>query len=89
MNQHENIQPYIGGGASLMSAELEIQTSSMTETQDDNVVGAWFGAGMYYKTSTKVVLGLDVRFSRGEVTLFNEERNAGGFNIAVMAAYGF
>jgi hypothetical protein len=89
INQHPNIQPYIGGGVSFMYAEQELETITTTTTKDDNGVGSWVGAGMYYEINPSFVLGMDVRYSYGEVTLFNKERDAGGIHIGVIGGYQF
>ena len=87
--ENRNIQPYIGGGVSVMYAELELEVNNVKMTQDDTDTGAWLGAGMYYEINPKFVLGLDLRYSHGKVTLFDIERNAGGIQTAVSAAYQF
>lgn len=90
MNHNPIIQPYIGGGISFMYAELEYETNSTTMTDDDRATGGWFGVGMYYQANPKlVVLGLDVRYSHAKVSLFNKERNAGGFHSGVTVGYQF
>lgn len=89
IKQDSKIQPYIGGGVSLMSAEQEYEVNSVTTTQDDSTVGAWLGAGMYYDIFPKFVLGLDVRYSYGEVTLFDQKLDAGGIFIGVTGGYQF
>ena len=89
MNQDPKIQPYIGAGVSFMYAELEYEVNNMTMTQDDSDVGSWFGAGMYYEYNPRFVLGLDVRYSHGEVILFDKERDAGGIYIGVTGGLQF
>ena len=89
INQDSKIQPYVGGGVSSMYAEQEIEVNNVTTKQDDSTVGFWLGAGMYYEMNPKFVLGLDVRYSDGEVTLFNEDLNAGGFYTGVTGGYQF
>jgi opacity protein-like surface antigen len=89
MNQHSKIQPYIGGGVSFMYAELEFEENNITTTQDDRDAGGWFGAGMYYEINPKFVLGLDVRYSHGEVILFDKERDAGGIHTGVTGGFQF
>jgi opacity protein-like surface antigen len=89
MNQHSKIQPYIGGGISFMYAELEFEENNITTTQDDRDAGGWFGAGMYYEINPKFVLGLDVRYSHGEVILFDKERDAGGIHTGVTGGFQF
>ena len=83
------IQPYIGGGVSFIYAELEYQTNSNTMTQDGRDVGVWLGTGMYYDINPEFLLGLDVRYSHGEVVLFNAERDVGGLSIGVTVGYQF
>ena len=89
INQDSKIQPYIGGGVSFMYAEQEYEVNNMTVTQDDRGVGSWFGAGMYYEINPRFVLGLDVRYSQGEVTLFNKERDAGGVYAGITGGLQF
>ena len=89
VNQHSKIQPYIGGGVSFMSAELEIENNNTTMKQDDRDVGGWIGAGMYYEINPGFVVGLDLRYSHGEVLLFNEERDAGGIYTGITGGYQF
>ena len=88
-NQNSKIQPYLGGGVTFMSAELEFQDSNTIMKQDDNGVGGWLGAGMYYGINPSFVLGLDVRYSYGKVTLFDKERNAGGLFTGLTAGCQF
>jgi opacity protein-like surface antigen len=89
MNRHDKIQPYIGGGISFLYAELEYELTSQTITEDDRGTGGWLGAGMYYEMNPKLVLGIDARYSQGQVSLFNKDRNAGGFHTGVTIGYQF
>jgi len=89
MEQNSKYQPYIGGGVSFISAELEYQDSNNIMTQDDRDVGVWLGAGMYYEINPSFVLGLDVRYSYGKLTLFDKERDAGGLYTGLTAGYQF
>jgi len=72
-----------------MYAEQEYEVNNITTTQDGRDVGSWLGGGMYYEIKPRFVLGLDVRYSNGEVTLFNKERDAGGINIGVTGGFQF
>ena len=89
MKQDSKIQPYVGGGVSFMYAEQEYEVNNITTTQDDRDVGGWLGAGMYYEITPKFVLGLDVRYSYGKVTLFDKELDAGGIFAGVTGGYQF
>jgi hypothetical protein len=57
--------------------------------QDDSAWGAWFGAGVYYAVRPRFVLGLDARYSRGELSLFNQDRDAGGIHVYITAGHQF
>lgn len=89
MNQYSKIQPYLGGGVSYMYAEQEYEINNEIMTQDDRGVGGWLGAGMYYDMNPRFVLGIDVRYSHGEVILFNKERDAGGIHAGVTGGFQF
>jgi hypothetical protein len=80
VNKSSKIQPYIGGGVAFISAEQEYEEDNNKIKQDDNGVGGWLGAGMYYTIHPRFVLGLDVRYSHAEVTLFDQDRAAGGLH---------
>lgn len=89
MKKDSNIQPYFGGGAAFMYAEQEYEVNNTITKQDDGDVGVWLGAGMYYEINPRFVLGLDVRYSYGEVTLFDKERKAGGIFTGITGGYQF
>lgn len=84
MYQNPKIQPYIGGGVSFMSAEQEYQVNGNKTKEDDHCMGGWLGAGIYFATNYGFTVGLDVRYSQGEVTLFDHDRAAGGFQTFVI-----
>ncbi len=89
MKKDSNIQPYFGGGAAFMYAEQEYEVNNTITKQDDRDVGVWLGAGMYYEINPGFVLGLDVRYSYGEVTLFDKERKAGGIFTGITGGFQF
>ncbi len=85
--QNSSFRPYVGGGVALVTAILENENAGVTVDDDDNTVGAWVGAGTYYAVTPSFNLGLDVRYSKAEVTLFDKEREAGGLNAGITAGY--
>lgn len=88
-NQHSKLHPYINGGIALMYAEQEYEVENMKTKDDDSAAGGWFGVGAYYAFHPRYVLGLDVRYSRGEVSLFEQDRDAGGFHAYITAGIQF
>jgi opacity protein-like surface antigen len=84
---NSSFRPYVGGGVALVGASLENENAGVTVDDDDRAVGAWVGAGTYYAVTPSFNLGLDVRYSKAEVTLFDKEREAGGLNAGITAGY--
>ena len=82
-----SFRPYVGGGIAIISASLENENAGVTIEDDDTVFGAWIGAGTYYAVTPSFNLGLDVRYSKAEVTLFDIDREAGGLYAGITAGY--
>jgi len=82
-----SFRPYVGGGIAIISASLENENAGVTIEDDDTVFGAWIGAGTYYAVTPNFNLGLDVRYSKAEVTLFDIDREAGGLYAGITAGY--
>ena len=85
--QNSSFRPYVGGGAALVSAMLENENAGVAVEEDDTAVGAWVGAGTYFAVTPSFNIGVDVRYSKAEVTLFDKEREAGGLNAGITAGY--
>ncbi len=84
---NSTIRPYIGGGITLVTAALEKKDGSVTTEQDDTATGLWLGGGVQLKVTPHFILGLDARYSEAEVTLFGEDREAGGLHTGITAGY--
>ena len=85
--ENSSFRPYVGGGVALVTAVLENENAGVKVDDDDSTVGAWVGAGTYYAVTPSFNIGLDVRYSKAEVTLFDKEREAGGLNAGITAGY--
>lgn len=85
--ENSSFRPYVGGGVALVNAILENENAGVTVDDDDRAFGAWVGAGTYYALTPSFNIGLDVRYSKAEVTLFDKEREAGGLNAGITAGY--
>lgn len=80
------IAPYISAGAAFVYVEEENSAAS-PQKQDDSSTGAWVGAGFYARLTDYVQMGVDVRYSEAEVTVFDDDRKAGGLHAGVTAGY--
>ena len=79
--------PYIGGGVAFVSANLEHENAGVSTEEDDQATGTWVGAGTYYAITPEFNIGLDVRYSKADVTIFNQEREAGGVSTGISLGY--
>ncbi len=84
-----SFKPYIGGGVALIAADVRNRKDGRSGSlqDDDTVVGTWVGGGLYYAATEQFNIGLDLRYSQGEVTLFDEDLEAGGFHTGISAGY--
>jgi opacity protein-like surface antigen len=85
---NSSFQPYIGGGVSLITTNIEHENNGNTISKsDDSAAGYWVGTGMYYSVNNHFNLGVDVRYSQADVSLFDVERKAGGVHTGITAGY--
>lgn len=76
-------KPYIGGGLAFISSELEINGTS----EDDSATGLWLNGGAYFTLSRHFNIGLDLRYSNAETTMFGNDYEAGGTHIGLLVGY--
>ncbi|MCP4632169.1 MAG: hypothetical protein GY855_04530, partial [candidate division Zixibacteria bacterium] len=75
-----SIRPFLGAGLAIISAEFELEWLD----DDDSAVGIWLGGGVYWTLNKECNLGLVVRYSDAEVTLFNVDGEAGGTHLGLI-----
>ena len=81
------MRPYVGGGVTLVSAEIRNKTGNTSVKDDDDGTGAWIGAGWYVGVTESFDVGFDVRYSEAEVTIFDQDLEAGGMHYAATFSY--
>jgi len=81
-----SVRPYIGGGLALISADLEASDFT-TVSDDDNSIGIWLNAGIYWTLGQSFNLGFDLRYSQAEVTVFDVDVEAGGTHAGLILGY--
>lgn len=81
-----SIRPYIGGGLALVHAEIHA-TDVISVVEDDNGTGFWLGGGVYWTLSQHFNLGLDARYTKAEVTLYDIDTEAGGVHLGLILGY--
>lgn len=84
---NSSFMPYIGGGVAIVNAGFENKAPSGTVKEDDSALGSWIGAGTYLQITQNFNLGLDIRYSKAEVTLNDIDLEAGGLHAGITAGY--
>lgn len=88
-----SLHPYVGGGLALINARYEENDYTFgTWSTSDSGSGVWLNGGIYYSFGEHFNLGLDVRFSRADVTLLDYFGNpvnvsAGGNHAGLVMGY--
>jgi hypothetical protein len=77
------VRPFIGGGVSFITGEFE----AFGVSEDDSAMGLWIGGGVYWTLSEHFNLGLELKVSSAEVTLFGVDANAGGGHFGLLIGY--
>jgi len=85
--EESRFRPYIGGGITLVSAEIKNITATSSVKDDGHGRGYWVGAGLLVGVTENIDVGFDARYSDAEVTVFNEDLEAGGMHYAATASY--
>ncbi len=85
--ENSKTRPYIGGGVTFLTAEIKNKTATTSVKDDDNGTGLWIGAGWQTAVTESFDVGFDMRYSAAEVTIFNQDLEAGGMHYAATASY--
>jgi hypothetical protein len=78
---------FLAGGPDIVTAYTEIHTRSGHRDDRDTGVGLWLSSGAYWEIGRHINLGFMITASGAEVTLFNEDRNAGGLFIGILSGF--
>lgn len=89
--QAVDIHPYIGGGIAFIGAGFELRESQgeIKEDDSDSSIGTWLGAGAYWNITSSFNVGLDVRYSFSEVTIFDKDIEVGGMHAGLTVGFSF
>jgi len=84
-----HVRPFVGGGLSLISAEIKGSTVFGSASLSDSAPGLWLGGGVYWALTPHFNLGFDLRFSSATVTLGGIDGEAGGGHFGVLLGYHY
>lgn len=81
--QFTYVRPFIGGGISFIHGEFSVEALGNKVYEDDGA-GLWFGGGVYWTLAKHFNIGLELKGSAAEVTLFGIDANAGGGHFGML-----
>jgi opacity protein-like surface antigen len=85
--QNDQFHPYIGGGLAIIHAGLEQEEAFGGEKDDDQGYGGWIGTGAYWSLTENINVGLDIRYSQAEITVYDKDIKAGGTHAGLTMGY--
>lgn len=83
LEQSPQVRPFIGGGISFIRGEF----SGLGISDDDTGVGGWLGGGIYWTLAEQFNIGLQLKYSFADVTLFGVDVSAGGLHYGALLGY--
>ena len=84
---NEIMRPFLGCGLEFISAEFEASYLGSKVSDDDTGAGIWLCGGIYWTLNNSFNLGFELGYSTGEITLFDEDGDAGGGHAALLLGY--
>lgn len=84
-NAVNNVRLYAGGGLARIAGEFE----AYNMTDSDEAFGFWIDTGIVLTLKTIFNLGVDLRYSKAQIDLFDVDTEAGGLLVGVFAGLNF
>ena len=84
-NHVRKTRPFLGGGVGLIGGEIDADIVS----DDDTTLGLWVGGGVFWRLGSRFNIGGSVRYSQGEITLFDSDIQAGGLTYGLLLGWGW
>ena len=84
-------RPFVGGGFGILGAYQEVPSGVglLTIDDSDSTLGVWFNGGAFWRLGKKFNIGVDLRLSAGEVSLFGRDVQAGGAMLGLILGWGW
>jgi hypothetical protein len=90
----KSLRPFVGGGLSVVNAEVEGDFNGFPFDDDDTVPGVWVDGGILWRIGKGFEIGLDVRYSLAGVEFDfgdpeEEELELSGFSAGLLVGWGW
>jgi len=77
---------FLGGGLGIFLAErTETDRDDVSLNVEDEAFGLWVDCGMTWRVASKWSVGLELRYSHAQVDLFDDDLDAGGVHLGILA----
>lgn len=83
------VRPFIGGGPAIVKATQGTSHFIIAGGDTDVGLGWWLQGGTFFKLNKPFNLGLEVRYSRAQVELFDRSLNAGAWRFGMLIGFHF
>ncbi len=77
-------RPFLGGGIAFVDSVVRDEFSS----DNDSGVGFWATTGVFFRVFEHFNIGIEYRYSRADVELFDFSANAGGSHVGLLVGFG-
>jgi len=84
-----DVHPFVGGGIASIFGVAEGELFGFSVDDDDSAAGFWVDGGVFWRLGKRFNIGLDVRYSKAEIKLFNVDVNAGGTHAGLLLGWGW
>lgn len=83
----ERWRPFLGGGLALLRGELETRGPIASASDSDTGTGLWAGGGVLYAFNNHLNVGVQGRYSTGDVDINGAELDAGGLHFGGLVGF--
>lgn len=89
---------FVGGGPALLFGSIQedglridqsLNVIDVNRSDSDMGLGFWIGGGVLFNLSDKLNLGASIRYSQGDVKIFDQTRDAGGLLMNLIGGIRF
>ena len=91
LGKEGDTQPFVGGGAALITAQVKTELAGFADSEDDYGIGPWVSGGALWVLGKGFEIGFTGRYTAADVDLsfFGGTVDAGGLQAGALIGYGW
>lgn len=78
------VKPFVGGGPAIIHGEY---TNGVSLGGNDTGLGFWIDGGLYFTLGRNFNIGGEIRYSKANVTISGDDKDAGGIHYGLILGY--